>query len=428
MKKILIISYYFPPLGMGGVQRAAKFARYLPEFGWQPVVLTVKDLFYYAYDYSLLEELKDCRIIRTGSLDPLRILKIFGKCGGYLSTKNNQKNGNKNSLLNIPERWLFIPDSKRLWLPFAKNTAARLIKKENIKLVFTTSPPNSSHLAGYYLKRKYGVKWIADFRDFWTPELQSDYPTGIHRSINQRLEKKVVKSADAVVSVTEGIDSHNKKLALHNKNCIITNGLDRNDLPETGTEKKSKFIIGYMGAWNKLLDPVPFLRGFKKAAEKIPELIQNSEIRMIGRSLINESDLKTEFPDIHGLIKYYGYLEHKEALKNLSESNVLLFILSENISSSMMTGKIFEYLAFLKPVLAVTPECEAAGLLREWGDCYISNPDKEDFTAENIIQIFKRWKNDREINSRNEYNNDFIDKFDRKQLTKKLSDICNELI
>ena len=231
MEKVLIITYYFPPIGMGGVQRVSKFAKYLPHFDWEPIVITVKDISYYFYDKSLLNDVKDVKIIRTESLDPLRISMILKKFFQIKRNKINEryKEGYFKKIYNIINKWFLIPDSKILWVPFAIVSALKVIKKENIKLIFTTSPPNSCHLAGLFLKKLIKVKWISDFRDYWSMNGISKYPTFFHRFINDFIKKKIIKNADCIIAVSNGIIDEMKRHSVSHKFYLITNGFDCDD-------------------------------------------------------------------------------------------------------------------------------------------------------------------------------------------------------
>src|SRR3990172_4970802 len=186
LRKVLFIAYYFPPLGMGGTQRVAKFAKYLPEFDWQPYIVTVKNIAYYSYDETLIKDIAKVKVIRTGSFDPQRLFYILNKfkkkqaSAAGLSPKKRKLN----QVLN----WLLIPDTKILWLPFVLFHAVKIIKRENIKHIITTSPPHSVHLAGFLLKIFFGIKWFADFRDGWISGNFQSEPTFFHRWANRRLQ------------------------------------------------------------------------------------------------------------------------------------------------------------------------------------------------------------------------------------------------
>ncbi|KPL02135.1 MAG: hypothetical protein AMJ73_09210, partial [candidate division Zixibacteria bacterium SM1_73] len=199
-RKVLLITYYFPPMGMGGVQRTSKFAKYLPGFGWTPFVLTVKDVHYWAEDPSLLEELPpEVKVIRTGSFDPLRIsfkLKSLFKKRKQRNKYVKESTAQRSKLSS----WLFFPDSKIGWVPFALLSGLNLIRKERIDLIFTTSPPPSLHLVGYLLKLLTGKPWVVDFRDPWTGYKFEIFPTRLHLFLKNQLVRLIIKNADRIIS------------------------------------------------------------------------------------------------------------------------------------------------------------------------------------------------------------------------------------
>jgi len=197
MKNVLMISYYFPPLGLGGVQRPAKLAKYLPQFGWKPTVLTVKTVTYYGYDPTLLDELQNVEIVRTGSLDPLRVFQ-WRKNISSASPRIGE------GLYWKFSNWVFVPDSKILWLPFAWATASRLMNQKQIRVLWTTAPPYSSHVLGLWLKLWKKSFWIADFRDDW-PISSSQVPTSFHRHFHDWLLRQVLTHADQFTVVSQPI-------------------------------------------------------------------------------------------------------------------------------------------------------------------------------------------------------------------------------
>ncbi|NQT25200.1 glycosyltransferase, partial [candidate division KSB1 bacterium] len=228
MKRVLIISYYFPPMGMGGVQRMTKFARYLSDFGWEPTVLTVKPVAYYAHDPSLLDEVKGVRIERTESLDPLRLLQLLHKKGDVKTSQTPKGGGWLSRINNWFTRWFLIPDSKVLWRPFAKRAIQKLHKKTSFDLVMTSSPPHSAHALGAWMQSQYDIPWVADFRDDWMGEEYERGPTYLHNTINHSMARRIVRQTDAVISVSPPISQH---LEFLRGSDVLTlyNGFDAND-------------------------------------------------------------------------------------------------------------------------------------------------------------------------------------------------------
>ncbi len=191
-RNILLISYYFPPLGMGGVGRSLGLMKHLPKHGYNVTVLTVKDILYPEYDRTLLSGLDEDKIIRTDSCDPSRILYLLG------ARKKLSFGFSNTSILSL----LYYPDLKRGWNPFALRAARKIIKEKDISAVITTSPPPSSHLVGLRLKKETGITWIADFRDIWFSEsIDHVYPTDFQRNFAGRQRDRIIAFADEIVTV-----------------------------------------------------------------------------------------------------------------------------------------------------------------------------------------------------------------------------------
>jgi len=382
--KVLFVSYFFPPIGGGGVIRTLKFTKYLPQFGWRPLVLTVKESFYPIYDKSLLEELPpEVEINRVNYFEPATWIK---------------KNFWQSLLSYIIYPFFLIPDRQILWFLPALKRAGEIIEKENIKIIYTSSAPNSDHLIGYFLKKHHRIKWVADFRDEWTNNPLRRFPTPIHRWLNQYWEKKVVKSADRVISVSGPITRYLSSICPDKKKFFtITNGFDRPDFEGAKPKKdKKRFTIMFSGSIYNTKIIEPFLQAIKE---------------------IDLKDLKVEFVGIKKRVP------HKEAVKLLFRADVLLLILAAVPRPGVLTGKLFEYLAAKKPILALIPEnTEAAKLIKKFKVGEIVSPlDKENIIVV-IKKMYKLWQKKKlkvsEIN---------IDEYSRENLTKKLATIFDHI-
>ena len=392
MKKVLFLSYYFPPMGMGGVQRAAKFCKYLPEFGWQPLVVTVKDTAYYAYDESLAEDIKNIRVVRTGSLDPLRVMFILRKLFGKNSDKNTASGSRKYIFFERLLRWLLIPDSKVLWIPFAFINAVKIIHSENIPVVFSTSPPLSSHITGFLLKIFTKVKWAADFRDHWVINEKKDYPTVFHKIIHSFIKKIIIRNADYITGVSNGIvEEMSGALPENTPACsVIFNGYDEDDFPDELLKKdNNRFKIVYAGTFNEIHSPIDFLNGLKNAVDRDREISDNIEFIHCGVSI--GFSIRDEAEKIGNIVTEAGYMQHKDMINKILNANLLLLIQSEMCPRGMIPGKLFEYLASGIPILAIIPEGDAAELIRRHKCGVICSSDSEK-TGSEIIRYYNEWK------------------------------------
>ena len=389
MKKVLIITYYWPPSGGAGVQRWLKFAKYLPESGIEPYVLTVDPGFasYPQIDKSLEEEIpEDLKVFKTKSIEVLRIISgLFGKdqvpYGGF---SNIDKKGLIQSFLRFIRGNFFIPDARVGWKRYALKKARDLIRQYDIRTIITTGPPHSTHLVGLKLKKGLQVKWIADFRDPWTDIYY--YPDMLHtpvaKWIDRRKEKKVLESADRVIAINKStnellktkIDSKGE-----GKFFVITNGFDEDDfnLPAIPSGefiitysgnlsehyRPGEFIITYSGTMSEHYKPQIFFKALSGLIKQYPDI--KFRFRIAG-SL--SSATENEIAD-HGLSDYFeylGYVRHDQLAAYLISSSALLYIFPETIHYMGSSGKLFEYLAARRPVIAIdSKESDASAIIAE---------------------------------------------------------------
>jgi glycosyltransferase involved in cell wall biosynthesis len=426
-KKVLFIAYYFPPMGMGGVQRASKFVKYLPGFGWKPFVLTVKDVEYLAKDPSLLEELpKEVEIIRTGSLDPLRIsfiLKSFFK-----KRKRKEKSLKRNTVQKSKlSSWFFFPDSKIGWIPFALLTGKKLLREGKIDLIFTTSPPPSLHLVGYFLRRLTGKPWVADFRDPWVGFHYEDYPTPFHLWLKNRLIRLISQNADGIISINDKITQRLFSLYPFIKNIkTIPNGYDESDFNLPTSVKTDSFIIAYLGTFSPDHDPKPFLSGLSNLLDerKIPK--EKIKFIHIGLCMGIDLDRLVKRYDLSGVVERTGYLPHKEALAHLKEASLLLLTTSQTPEAEMIsTSKLFEYMPLRKPILAIVPpDGAAAGVVSSLNLGKVVSPADPVGIKQELLSFFSDWeKGSLSLNVDEEK----IKMFSRKSLTSQLASLFDEI-
>lgn len=434
-KKVLIIAYYFPPLGMGGVQRASKFAKYLPAFGWKPFVLTVKDVEYLAKDPSLLEDLPPkVKIIRTGSFDPLRIsfiLKSLFKKGRQEHAYVKKATVEKSKLAS----WLFFPDSKIGWLPFALLSGLKIIRKEKIDLIFTTSPPPSLHLVGYFLKLLTRKPWVADFRDPWIGFHYEDYPTPFHLWLKNRLVGLITQNAEAIISINEKITQRLFSLYPFIKNIkTIPNGYDESDF-DMPTSAKSDlkmqnshfFIIAYLGTFSPDHNPEPFLLGLRSLLDE--RKMHKEKIKFIHIGLCMGIDLDDVIKkyDLSGVVERIGYLPHKEALARLQDASLLLLTTSPSPEAEMIsTSKLFEYIPLKKPILTIVPpKGAAAQVVSSLNLGKVVSPADPEEIKRQLLFFFSEWeRGGLNLN----VNGEKIKAYSRKFLTSQLVSLFDEVI
>ena len=393
MKRVLIISYYFPPMGAGCVQRTLKFVRYLPDFGWEPIVLTVKDALYHARDESLLEEVKERTIIRTESLDPQRLVRRWKRKTGVKPSRERRF-----AFLEILNRsflpWFLVPDSKILWVPYALREARRWVDSQGIDVVFTTSPPQSVHLAGLGLKRRTGLPWVADFRDNWRTKQYERTPTSIHKRMNDGMVGWVVRAADHIVTVsapiTEDLIRRSGRSEMHFS--TLPNGYDRADFAGIQPRSEDRFTMTYCGALDPVRNPDVFLRGVELAIQDHPELKKKLRIRLVGSVYGIDLDGMIRQCDLDDVVQVVGYVSHRRCIEMMMDSDLLLLLVSEKTGQDLVTGKIFEYLAAGKPILALVPGGEAEKLILKYARGSVVPPDDAAGVAVQVSRAYTLWE------------------------------------
>ncbi|MFH2142151.1 MAG: glycosyltransferase family 4 protein [Bacteroidota bacterium] len=431
MEKILVITYYWPPSGGSGVQRWLKFVKYLPEFGFEPIVITVdpNKAGYAVLDKSLEKEISaDIEVYRTNAKDNFKLYKkITGKKelphGGFAGEINDSF---KSKIIRFIRGNFFIPDPRRGWNRYAYKKSCEIIEKYNIKKIITTSPPHSTQLLGLKLKKKYSsIKWIADLRDPWTEiyYYKKILHTFIAKWIDKKYEKNVFNNADKLVVVSEQIKEMFTKLLNNgdNKINVIPNGFDHSDFINIQPNFSQKFVITYTGTLGIEYNIKNFIEIISSLQESIKGQIA---LRFIG---VNAEVLKKYNLDcLTNNIEILSYLPHNIIIKELQESSVLLLVIPENKNNKgILTGKLFEYLGSMKPILCLGPiDGDASKIIRECnaGDCfdYYSKEDMEKF----ILHHFKTWELNKKLNLLNSSTN--TDKYSRQELTKKLAEIISE--
>jgi glycosyltransferase involved in cell wall biosynthesis len=423
MRTVLILAYYFPPMGLGGVQRPLKFAKYLPEFGWRPIVATVKDVAYYNQDSSLLEELPDDAVVsRSGSLDPLRLAHHLGR--QKKTATRTQSTGRSLA------RWFLFPDNQIGWVPFVVLRALRLIRKYQVDAILTTSPPVSGHLAGYLLHQITGLPWIVDFRDAWAGGEFDQAPSDPYRRMAHRLQRHVIHSATHVTTVSYDIaDGLTDPRSGATPVSVIPNGYDSADFSAPLAQPVSeKFVLTYSGALNAARSPEPLFQALHHMTAQQPTLASKLEVRLVGADLDQNVETLIQKYKIQHLVSHLGYLVHEEAVSQILAANALvMFITSEShLVRGVPTGKIYEYLASGKPILAIVPEGAASDLIKQYNRGQSVHPDD----PHQIAVVLENWIKQYETDELPQFpvDDEDVRSFSRFQLTGQLARILDHVV
>ncbi len=399
MKNVLIITYYWPPAGGPGVQRILKFARYLPELGIRPYILTVQNGDFPAIDESLENDIPDGLVVtRVKGWEPYNIFRsLTGRKSsekipvGFLARKNLSKSSR---LFNWLRLNFFIPDGRMFLIrPFFK-AAKELLKMYAIDSIITTGPPHSMHITGLMLEHRYSIPWIADFRDPWTKiYYYANQPRIPHvKLIDAYLERRVLHEADVVVTVSPEIKRQLLKSRGKDKIAVIYNGFDSDDFKNLSNHPdRKKFRLTYVGSFkasqniNTLWHILSQLCHNNTFASVFELLLVGNVDREIVDS-INASNLDS-------YVQFTGYLSHRDATYLMTQSNVLLFIVPDvKGKEGIITGKIFDYLAALRPILAIgPPQGDAAAILKSVSDIPMIDYSAGELILNQIKLIYDKW-------------------------------------
>jgi len=377
LRKVLVVTYYWPPSGGAGVQRWLKFSKYLPEAGWQPVILTV-DPEYAAYPATDLSLEKDvpaaAEVHRTKTTDWFRFYgndKSKVPSAGFATNRDDSPGGKISRFIRGN---FFIPDPRRGWNKHAFRKACELIEKHDIRNIITTSPPHSSQLIGLKLKKKYPhLRWLADLRDPWTDIYYYNlfYPTLLSRKIDSHYEKAVLAKADIITTVgpTLGKIFSSKMAGSGEKIKIIHNGFDEEDFSGLTASTPERFTISYTGTISESYPVNGFIMSLKelisggsdlllKFTGHIPDVQKNRLISELGA----------------GHLEFIPYSDHRTVIGQMLSASMLLLVLAKDPGNrSFLPGKLFEYIASGKPVVCLGPTSgDTAAILNSggYGRCF----------------------------------------------------------
>lgn len=380
-RTVLIIAYYFPPLGMGGVQRMAKLAKYLPDFAYDVVVLTVKQIRYPAHDPSLLEDLPAAvEIHRAGSSDPARVgrfLPLPAGAGSSMKTIAREHSGR------------FWPDSKAGWQRPAIRLAEKIFGNRKIDVILSSAPPISGHVVAMELKRRHGVPWVADFRDIWEsrpPEQLFTRKSTVDKSY--RLLEDIVGSADAVTQINDSITS-----AVSDRAVTIMGGYDPDDFSDLPVvAAPDRFIMCYMGTVGRLHPVEPFFEAARIAASRSEEFAARMHFEIIGANDAREMRRVAARHKLKDQVTIVGYLPHRAALHRAAMAALSLLSVPRG-HPEILTGKIFDYVALPAPILASAPSAgEIAGVLDTYHAGVCVEPENPPALAEAMLELFRRQR------------------------------------
>lgn len=415
MKKVLVISYYFPPVAAGSVLRPLKFVKYFPKYGWKPFVVTVTPNNYYAKDEDLINELNgpDVRIYRTPSR---------GKRNIFNTHKRKVLPNEKTRQFFFKLRQVYrVPDSVIKWKKKALKLASEIIEKEKIDILFSTAPPFTDFLIANELKKKYNIPLVIDYRDSWIYSPSNFYLTPIHKFSNSKKELEIIRKADVIFSVNRRI----KELLIetyqnvrHADVNVIPHGFDQEDFDKAVSQlpRTNKMRITHAGTFFENTTPEYFLEGLSIAIAKEPELAKKLEACFLGVLSKKHIELFRKYK-LQGLINAPGYVNHHECIKYLVSSDVLWFMIGNREMDQIISPvKLSEYIGARKPVLACVPDGAAKSILRFYEAVKICDPQDSAFISKAILEYYDLFKK----NLLPKPDEDLVSQYDVEKLTYKV--------
>ena len=423
-KRVLIITYYWPPSAGSGVQRWLKFAKYLPDYGWEPLVFTPENPDFELRDETLVNKIPPgLEVLKFPIWEPYGILKILKR--GKLKDPSLIIEHKDKSLLDKFSMWLraniIVPDPRVFWKKPASKFLLDIIDRNEIKAVITTGPPHSLHLIGRELKRKKEIIWLADFRDPWSSwEFLDTLPMlGMVRRIHEKLEQSVLKEADMVVTISPTFKEELEIIG-QRKVDLITNGFDSSDMPVNRPDQHEQddvFHVVYIGIIDAIRDPVPFLKAFKAAFSTTDK---NVRLTFVGKVSILVQDFIQNDLWLEKQVKMPGYLSHDEVFSYYRKADLLLLILTHTKNAKgNIPGKLFEYLATGKTILALGDPLGDSGYIIREADA------GEVFSHDSFEEMANFLVNQSRVPSGGTVR-EGMGKFERKFLTKQLARLLDE--
>ncbi|MCM2374826.1 glycosyltransferase [Aporhodopirellula aestuarii] len=443
MRRVLFISYAYPPTGGGGVQRSVKFTKYLPQFGWQPTVLTVANPSVPVHDDTLVRDIDPAvEIIRARTWEPSYRWKQHLSGGAVSSDSNSGDRKEKTSSWRRSlKRWTRLqamswlqPDPQVLWNRSAYRMASGALRKQPHDAIFVTGPPFSSFLLACRLKRAFGLPLVVDFRDEWMLAcryLDNHQQSGKAANDQRTMMLDVLACADAVVATTQAsaaeLSQHCLEVQSRARVSCIHNGFDPSDFPDVGSSTEvasERFRLVYTGTLWRLTDISPLVDAIVRLHVQDPDLVSRLDLVLAGRRTPEQDAVLKRLERTTVSVVRHDYLPHDEALKLAAGADGLLLLLSGDTGAErVVPAKLFEYLTLQRPILAICPQGETRDLLSKYSSVRgLGNND---------IQGISDWLTKRIRGSECEEpisNHKDVLRFSRVALTERLSELLSNCV
>jgi glycosyltransferase involved in cell wall biosynthesis len=406
MRRLLVISYRCPPQATAGVHRTLRIIRHLPNFGWTPIVLTVKRAVEGVYDPILLAEVSSQAVIyRANSIEPTRWIDFRSRKGQEAVDIQIDKRPLRGFMYAVTlafragyrltiKRWLPVSRSRVGWLPFAINLGYSLIKRMRVDAIYATGPPFVAHVVGCLLKKCTGIPLVLDYRDAWTLDPNGPNSSRLRHFVNEWLEQFVMDTADRIVVCTEQmakayVGKYQKRVVA--KLITIPNGFDREEFRglRYSKPKDNKFNIVYAGSFFGRRRPDTFLTALRELVDELPYLKNDLRFVYAGKAP-NEMLVLIDRLNLRPIVHLLPFLSHRSALELMVNAQLLLLVVSDTEGSDMIaTSKLYEYIATGVPILALSPPGAASQVLKRTRTGLVISPQDVAGTKDCLLTIYR---------------------------------------
>jgi glycosyltransferase involved in cell wall biosynthesis len=437
VKRVLVLAYFFPPLGGGGCQRTLKLVRYLEPQGWRSTVVTTRDRDYWILDPTLESEIPDgAEVLRVGGLTAGTFLRALVRVGVSVQEPQGRRDARPLGALRAVQRWMLLPDAYRGWAHAAKRAAEARIAQGGIDAVWTTSSPESAHLAGLALKRRYHLPWVADFRDPWVGRVTYRPPTPWHDARNRAMERCVVSAADRVTVVSEAMAALYRKRYPEippERFICLPNGFDSDDwrradlaaAPAGDRDAPRRFVLLHAGQ----LAHRPTVRTLLEAARLVRDRDPRARAELCIRFMGGNEEIGARELGRYGLGEALEFLPsqpHVESLVSMRRAAALLLLGHGGCADSVLyTGKLYEYASSGRRVLAILDDGPAAELIRSTGAGAVIRPGDVEGVATTLLGWLQSWRAGTDLSV--PVSPALLDRWERRNLAVRASEILSEI-
>ena len=379
MKRVLLVARFFPPITGGGVYRTLGFARHLPAFGFEPVVLTGLDA-PEGGDPGLSASASRVEVVRAGRESALSAARSRSSRPPWITT------------LARAASWIAIPDSYAGWRGAAVRAGLERIARKDIDAIYSTSPPDTDHLVALDLHRASGLPWVADFRDPWIALGYRDPPTPWHRAAHERLLRDVLRGATRIVAATEGTERWlaGAEPSIAPRSSVISNGFEEDEWRGLEPHRFDRFTVLHAGRLSDDRTLEPFARGLAAFLARDPARRAAMQCLLLGPHDAEQARVVGR-SGLTGVVRFEGNRSHAETLAMEAGADALLLVKSRSARyRDLVPGKLYEYLGAGRPVIAVAPEGPAADLVRRFGLGWVADPDAPERIADALEEAWAR--------------------------------------